>query len=195
MPAEVLQLLKDGNERFVSGQTRHRNLPDAVRATAAGQNPFAVVVACLDSRVPVSLVFDLTVGDVFAVRVAGNVVGTNVLGSLEFAVGIAGAKLILVLGHTGCGAIKGAIDRVQLGTLSALLARISPAIEAAGPGSSADPAYVRRVCEENVRLTTRQILQRSPTIRDLRASGAIGLEGALYDVETGRVTFGIDERR
>lgn len=189
MPRDAFQALKDGNERFVSGKPLHRNLPADVRATSAGQKPFAAIVACMDSRVPVSLVFDLTIGDVFAVRVAGNVVGTNVLGSLEFAVAIAGARLILVLGHTQCGAIKGAIDRVELGTLTALLARISPAVDAAGPGSSADPAYVRRVCEENVRLTMRQIRERSRVLRDLIASGALRLVGGMYDLETGRVAF------
>jgi carbonic anhydrase len=188
-PAEALRLLMEGNERFVSGTSLHRNLPADVRATSTGQRPFAAIVACMDSRVPVSLVFDLTVGDVFAVRVAGNVVGTNVLGSLEFATAIAGAKLILVLGHTQCGAIKGAIDRVQLGTLTALLARISPAVSAAGPGTSTDAGYVRRVSEENVRLTMRQIRERSSIVRDLLASGGVRLVGSMYDLETGRVTF------
>ena len=188
-PEKTLAMLKAGNARFVAGKTTHRNLPASVRATSAGQYPFGAVVSCMDSRVPVELVFDLTVGDAFSLRVAGNVINPDILGSLEYATKVSGAKLILVLGHTHCGAIKGAIDNVVLGNLTDLLAKIAPAVAAAGPGSSKDNSYVDRVAEQNVRVAMRAVRDRSPVLRDLLASGSVHLAGAVYDIETGKVRF------
>jgi carbonic anhydrase len=188
-PEKALEILKAGNRRFTSGSPVHRDLLANVHATAEGQYPFGAIVSCMDSRGPVELIFDQTIGDVFSIRVAGNVVNADVLGSLEYATKVAGAKLIVVLGHTHCGAVKGAIDNVKLGNLTELLARISPAVTAAGPGSSKDHAYVDRVAEQNVRLAMKQIREKSLTIRDLLASGAIHLVGGMYDIDTGRVQF------
>ena len=188
-PQKAIEILQAGNKRFTSGKPLHRDLAANLRATAAGQYPFGAIVSCMDSRGPVELIFDQTIGDVFSIRVAGNVVNADVLGSLEYATKVAGAKLILVLGHTHCGAVKGAIDNVKLGNLTDLLARISPAVTAAGPGSSKDHAYVDRVAEQNLRLAMKQIREKSPILRDLIASGAVRLVGGMYDIETGKVTF------
>jgi carbonic anhydrase len=196
-PEKALELLKAGNARFVAGKTTHRNLPANVRATAAGQYPFGAIVSCMDSRVPVELVFDLTVGDAFSLRVAGNVINPDILGSLEYATKVAGAKLILVLGHTHCGAVKGAIDGVQLGNLTGILARIVPPA-ATGPapgssggatGSSKDNAYVDQVTEQNVRNAMKEIRGKSSVLKELLDTGAVRLVGGIYDVETGKATF------
>jgi carbonic anhydrase len=188
-PEEALEVLKAGNARFVAGETIHRNLPASVRATAAGQYPFGAIVSCMDSRVPVELVFDLTVGDAFSLRLAGNVIDPYILGSLEYATKVMGAKLILVLGHTHCGAVIGAIDNVVLGNLTDLLANIAPAVAAAGAGSSKDDSYVARVAEQNVRLAMPAVRDGSPVLKDLLASGSVRLAGAIYDIETGKVRF------
>jgi len=188
-PDNALVLLKEGNARFASGKLLKRDFPAEVRATAAGQYPFGAIVSCMDSRGPVELIFDQTFGDVFSIRIAGNVVNADVLGSLEYATKVAGAKLILVLGHTHCGAVKGAIDNVKLGNLTDLLGKISPAVTAAGPGSAKDYSYIDRVAEQNARLAVKQIREKSPTVRELLASGAVRLVGGMYDIETGRVTF------
>jgi carbonic anhydrase len=189
-PEEALELLKAGNERFVAGTPKHRDLPAKVRATAAGQSPFGAIVSCMDSRVPVELVFDLTVGDAFSLRVAGNVINDDILGSLEFATEIAGAKLILVLGHTRCGAVRGAIDGVKLGNLTALVDRIVAAdAPRPAPGSAEDAAYVETVTRENAVHSMREIREKSRVVRWLLESGAARLAGGIYDVETGRVTF------
>jgi carbonic anhydrase len=189
-PEEALESLKAGNERFVAGTPLHRDLPAKVRATAAGQYPFGAIVSCMDSRVPVELVFDLTVGDAFSIRVAGNVINEDILGSLEFATEIAGAKLILVLGHTRCGAVRGAIDGVKLGNLTALLDRVVAAdAPRPGPGSADEGAYVEAVTRENALHSMRDIREKSPVVRKLLESGAVRLSGGIYDVETGRVTF------
>ena len=189
-PEEALELLKAGNERFVAGEPLHRDLPAKVRATAAGQYPFGAIVSCMDSRVPVELVFDLTVGDAFSIRVAGNVINEDILGSLEFATQIAGAKLILVLGHTRCGAVRGAIDGVKLGNLTALLDRVVAAdAPRPGPGSDDESAYVEAVTRENALHSMRDIREKSAVVRKLLESGAVRLSGGIYDVETGRVTF------
>jgi carbonic anhydrase len=194
-PSEALEILKSGNARFVAGETTHRNLPASVRATAGGQSPFAAIVSCMDSRVPVELVFDLTVGDVFSIRVAGNVVNRDVLGSLEFSTKIAGASLVLVLGHTNCGAIAGAIDNVDLGNLSGTLSKVRPAVAAVGVGSSADRRYTEAVAEENVRNSMREIRRQSAVLTELLDSGAVELAGGIYDVETGRARFLASDER
>jgi len=188
-PEEGLEYLKEGNARFVAGTPKHHDVPANVRRTATGQYPFAAILSCMDSRGPVELMFDLTVGDAFSLRLAGNVVNADVLGSLEFATKIAGTELVLVLGHTRCGAVKGAIDGVVLGSLTGLLARISPAVRAAGAGSSEDDAYLERVAERNVRLSMRELQDKSPVLRELITSGSVRLAGAIYDIVTGKVRF------
>jgi carbonic anhydrase len=193
-PARALETLKEGNVRFLEGKRKARDLNAKVIATAAGQYPFAAVVSCMDSRAPVELVLDQGIGDLFSLRVAGNVIDTNFLGSLEYAAKVVGTKLIVVMGHTSCGAVKGAIDDVQLGNLTALLAEIQPAIAAAGPprGTSKDKAFVERVSEQNVRLAMKDIREKSPLVRQMLDAGTVGLVGAMYDVETGKVVFYAD---
>jgi carbonic anhydrase len=192
-PAAALADLRAGNARFVAGQSKVRNLPAKVRATAAGQYPFAVVVSCLDSRTPVELVFDQGIGDLFNARVAGNVLNDDIVGSLEFACKVSGSKLILVLGHSNCGAIKGAVDEVELGKLTGLLHKIKPAVaevpEDVQPRTSKNDAFVQKVAEANVRLVKRQIREQSPILREMLDHGEIALAGGMYDLATGEVHF------
>jgi carbonic anhydrase len=191
-PDDALRELKAGNERFLSGNMRNCDLLAQVRATAGGQAPIAAVLGCIDARVPPELVFDQRIGDIFSARIAGNFVNPDILGSLEFATKVSGAKLIVVLGHSECGAIKGAIDRVQLGDLTQMLAKIRPAVEATkateGEKNSKNTAFVQAVAEENVALATRN-LKANKTLGDLVASKEILIAGAMHDVSTGRVTF------
>ena len=192
-PAKALERLKEGNARFAEGRGLTRNLPAKVAATAADQYPFAAIVSCMDSRAPIEIVFDQAIGDVFSLRVAGNVVDPNFLGSLEYAVKVVGVRLLVVLGHSQCGAVKGAIDGVKMGNLTGLLAEIQPAIDAAGPKkSSKDAAYVARVAEGNVHVAMKEILEKSPILAEAIRSGAVGLVGGMYDLEKGRVTFYAD---
>ena len=193
-PSQALTLLKDGNARFVSGQMLHRDLRQEVLRTSSGQYPLAVVVSCLDSRVPAELIFDQGLGDIFNGRVAGNVVNEDILGSLEFATKVSGAKLIVVMGHTSCGAIKGACDDVQLGNLTALLARIKPAVDSVQtePGemrSSKNSAFVEKVAEANVHHALKTIRTQSPILNEMIEKGQVGLVGGNYDLGTGKVTF------
>ncbi len=193
-PDQVFDELRRGNDRFVRGTPRSRDWMAQAEATASGQYPQAIVLGCVDSRVPVEVVFDQGIGDVFVGRVAGNFENTDLLGSMEFATKVAGSKLIVVLGHTSCGAVKGAIDDVELGNLTPMLANLQPAVDAArqrsgGTGSSSDPAFVDRVVEENVRITVRDIQDRSPVIRELVDQGQLKVVGGIYDLETGRVTW------
>jgi carbonic anhydrase len=187
-PAAALARLKEGNARFASNTAKQRDLSAKVIATASGQFPFAVVLGCMDSRSPIEIVFDQTIGDVFAVRVAGNVINDDELGSFEYAVKV-GAKLVVVLGHTGCGAVKGAIEDVKLGNLTGLLAKIRPAVAAAGCANAKDEACVTKVAEQNVRQGMKQIREKSPYLRKYLDEGKVGLAGAIYDVGTGKVTF------
>jgi|SRR5579862_5320507 len=187
-PAAALQRLKEGNGRFVANATKRRDWSAKVVATASGQYPFAAVLGCMDSRAPIEIVFDQGLGDVFGVRVAGNIVNDDELGSLEYAVKV-GTKLIVVLGHTSCGAVKGAIDGVQLGNLTGLLAKIHPAVTAAGCDNSKDDACVTKVAEMNVRQAVGEIRAKSPYLAKYIDEGKVGLVGALYDVATGKVTF------
>jgi carbonic anhydrase len=191
-PGKALDTLKEGNKRFRAGTSVQKNLPAKVKASAAGQYPFAVVLGCMDSRVPAEAVFDQSIGDLFNIRVAGNVVNADNLGSLEYATKVIGVKSIVVLGHTSCGAIKGAIDNVKLGNLTELVAKIQPAVTASGPGTSKDHAYVDKVGEQNVRLAMKEIREKSPVIKEMLDSGAVGMVGAMYDLETGAVTFFAD---
>lgn len=192
-PDEALQLLKDGNARFVAGESIERDLIEQQKETASGQYPFAVVLSCLDSRSAPEVVFDQGVGDLFVGRVAGNVVDTNLLGSFEFATAAAGSKLIVVMGHTECGAVKGACDGVELGNLTRTLANIRPAVEAVsgipGERNSKNRAFVDAVAHENVRQTVQNIVDRSEVLRELVEAGKLKVVGAMYDVATGEVTF------
>jgi carbonic anhydrase len=187
-PRAAIERLEEGNRRFVANATKKRDWSAKVAATASGQFPFAAVLGCMDSRAPSEILFDQGLGDVFGVRVAGNVVNEDELGSLEYAVEV-GAKLIVVLGHTGCGAVKGAIEGVELGNLTGLLAKIRPAVAAAGCDDAKDERCVTRVAEANVRLALGELRAKSPYLDERVRTGAIGLVGALYDVSSGRVTF------
>jgi carbonic anhydrase len=192
-PAQALAELKAGNARFVAGKPLHRDFPAQVKATASGQYPFAVVLSCLDSRQPIEIVLDQGVGDIFSARVAGNVLNDDILGSMEFACKVSGAKLIAVIGHSNCGAIKGAIDDVQLGDLTGLLTKIKPAIDAVpadvSPRTTKNYDFVNAVAEENVKLVMKEIRERSPILREMLDKGEIGLVGGMYDLSTGKVTF------
>jgi carbonic anhydrase len=192
-PQQALQELRDGNARFVAGKPRARDFAAEVKATASGQYPFAVILSCLDSRQPVEIVFDQGIGDVFSARVAGNVLNDDILGSLEFACKASGAKLIAVVGHLNCGAIKGAIDNVELGNLTGLLARIKPAVDlvpADGqPRTSKNHDLVDKVGAANVHLVMNEIRDRSPVLREMLDKGEIELVGGMYDLSTGKVEF------
>ena len=192
-PAKALEMLKQGNERFVSGKSIERDYLAQVKQTSGGQFPFAAVVSCLDSRIPPAIVFDRGIGDFFVARVAGNFVNDDILGSLEFATKLAGAKLILVMGHTECGAVKGACDAAQLGLLTATLANINPAVKAVQgdytPRNSQNAEFVQAVTEMNVLHTMQMLRDRSVVLREMIDKGEIGLVGAMYDVSSGRVIF------
>ena len=192
-PQDALAKLRAGNARFAAGQSRARNLPAEVRSTAGGQYPFAVIVSCLDSRAPVELLFDQGIGDLFNARVAGNVLNDDILGSLEFACKASGSKVILVLGHSNCGAIKGAIDGVELGKLTSLLDKIRPAMaqvpESIQPRNAKNDDFVQKVAEANVRLVMRQIREQSSILHGMLDAGTIGLAGGMYDLATGEVHF------
>lgn len=191
VPQDALEILLAGNQRFINGISVNKDLLSKVEITGNSQKPFAAILSCMDSRAPVELLFDQGIGDVFSVRMAGNVTSENVLGSLEYATGVVGSKLLMVMGHTNCGAIKGAIDKVELGNLTQLLDKIQPAVEQACESGkncdSSDKEYVNAVSEQNVRNVKQAILDQSPIIRDLVKEGKVLLVGAMYDVETGSV--------
>jgi carbonic anhydrase len=196
-PAEVLAILKEGNERFVNNLKSNRNLLEQVNDTRKGQFPIAIILSCIDSRTSVELIFDMGLGDVFSARVAGNVVNDDILGSMEFACKLAGSKLIVVLGHSLCGAIKGACADVELDHLTGLLQKIKPAVHAAreelGEETAADKALlVQRVAERNVQLTVEQIRKQSPLLDAMEKAGQIDIVGGMYDIETGQVEFYTD---
>jgi carbonic anhydrase len=192
-PDQALAALKSGNERFVDGKMLSRDLMAQVRSTASGQFPFAVVLGCIDSRVPPELIFDQGIGDIFSARIAGNFANTDIIGSIEFATKLAGARLVVVLGHTECGAVKGACDNAQLGNLTHTLSNINPAVYAvtAVPGArnSKNEAFVQEVADQNVRLTVKSLTDRSTVLQDLVASSRLKVVGAMHHVSTGRVTF------
>ena len=187
-PAAAMERLEQGNARFVANASKPRDWSAKVVATASGQYPFAAILGCMDSRAPIEIAFDQGLGDVFGVRVAGNVVNEDELGSLEYAVSV-GTRLIVVLGHTSCGAVKGAIEGVEMGNLTGLLAKIRPAVAAAGCRDAKDEHCVTRVAEENVRLALARIREQSPYLAERIDAGTVGLVGAIYDVATGRVRF------
>ena len=192
-PQKALQMLKEGNMRFVQGNMLKRDLMQQVKDTGSGQFPFAAIVGCIDSRASNELIFDQGIGDIFSARIAGNFVNDDILGSLEFACAAAGARLIVVLGHTECGAVKGACDDVVLGNLTRTLANIKPAVAAVSgydsDRSSSNKAFVQAVTDKNVLLTVELIRERSSILRDMINTGQIGLVGAMYDVHTGKVSF------
>ncbi len=192
-PEDALNELKAGNERFLSQNMRNCDLLSQVRATAGGQFPSAVVVGCIDSRVPPELVFDQRIGDIFSARIAGNIVDDDIIGSAEFATKLSGAKLIVVLGHSECGAVKGAIDGAQLGLLTQLLQRIKPAIDAnknaPGEHTSKNKAFVQQVAITNAKLSAENFQQKSEVLRDLVARSELKIVSAMHDVASGRITF------
>ena len=191
-PVDVINMMKDGNERFRRGLRVNRDFLREQRERAAGQFPAAVILSCIDSRAPAELIMDLGIGDVFNARVAGNVANPDILGSLEFACHVAGAKVVLVLGHSSCGAIAGAIDGVELGQLTGLLSRIRPAVAETpyeGARRSSDVAFVERVARTNVERTIGVIRKESAILRDLERKEAIAISGAMYDLKTATVSF------
>jgi carbonic anhydrase len=194
-PANALKLLQEGNERFRANLRVNRDLLKQVNETDNGQWPFAAVLSCIDSRTSAELIFDQGLGDIFSVRIAGNVVNEDILGSLEFACKVAGAKAIVVLGHSHCGAIKGACDGVELGHLTGLLKKIRPAVEAASISrdlesqTSADPEFVDEVARENVKRSVETILDRSTVLHEMHEVGDIDVVGGMYCVATGQVDF------
>lgn len=192
-PAKAIELLKDGNKRFVNNLKINRNLLQQVNETSDGQHPFALILSCIDSRTSAELIFDQGLGDIFSCRIAGNILNEDILGSMEFACKVAGSKVIVVLGHTKCGAIKGACDDVKLGNLSTLLHKVKPAIEAERSTkqnrTASNGEFVENVAALNVRQTLNQIPARSPIIAEQIEKGEIALIGGMYNVETGVVEF------
>jgi carbonic anhydrase len=191
-PALALKILKEGNKRFLNNATINRDLNLQVEQTSTGQYPFACILGCIDSRVPSELVFDQGFGDIFNVRIAGNFVNTDILGSMEFACKVAGSKIILVLGHTKCGAIKGACDHVKLGNLTAMLQNFDDVLDAseyAGDRSSQNTEFVDLVTHKNIEMTIDKIRKNSPVLSEMEKNGEILIAGALYDVTDGSVKF------
>src|ERR1700738_684818 len=191
-PDETLALMKKGNKRFFTGKREDHNFLAQQRASAKGQYPAAVLLTCIDSRAPAETILDLRIGDIFNCRVAGNVENLDILGSMEFACKLSGAKVILVMGHTACGAIKGAIDNAELGNLTGLLAKIKPAVQATsytGERSAKNYAFVDAVARKNVEMTVANIRKDSSVLAELESKGTIKITGAMYNLETGAVEF------
>ena len=192
-PKKAIEILREGNIRFMNNLKANRNLLQQVNETSDGQHPFAVILSCIDSRTSVELIFDQGLGDVFSVRIAGNILNEDILGSMEFACKVAGAKIIVVLGHTKCGAIKGACDHVEMGNLTALLTKIQPAVDNETTTSenrnSQNSEFVEKVATINVKLTVQAIMQRSPILANMIQSGEIGIAGGIHDITTGEVVF------
>jgi len=192
-PSVALEILQDGNKRFVSNLKINRNLLQQANETSDGQHPFAVILSCIDSRTSAELIFDQGLGDVFSVRIAGNIVNDDILGSMEFGCKVAGAKIIVVLGHTKCGAVKGACDNVALGNLTGLIAKIKPAVEqeavTAENRNSSNGVFVENVAELNVSLSVKNILLKSPIIAEMVKNGDIGIVGGIHEITTGEVKF------
>ena len=193
-PSQAIEMLKQGNVRFTSGSTTSRDYQSQVSQTAGGQYPLAAVVSCIDSRIPTEIVFDQGIGDIFNARIAGNFVNEDILGSLEFACKVAGAKAIVVMGHTSCGAIKGACDKAELGNLTQMLEKIMPAVDAihtpeGADRSSANAEFVDAVAAKNVELTLAKIKENSPVLEEMIEANEIEIVGAMYDVASGKVSF------
>ncbi len=192
VPSQALQLLREGNHRFINNLKAHRNLLEQVNETKEGQHPFAVILSCMDSRTSAELVFDQGLGDIFSIRIAGNVLNEDIVGSMEFACKVAGAKIIVVLGHTKCGAIKGACDKVEMGNLTPLLRKIEPALLST-PFTAYNPAdtyeFVNAVAAKNVHHVMDEIPRASPILSNMIDAGLIAVVGGMYDIETGKVDF------
>lgn len=194
-PEKSLQFLKEGNQRFQNNLKANRNLLEQVNDTSDGQFPFATILSCIDSRVSAELVFDQGLGDIFSVRIAGNFVNEDILGSMEFGCKLAGTKLVVVLGHTSCGAIKGACDHVRLGNLTALINKIEPAVAAVKEPkdeslrNSQNLEFVDAVSTKNVEITIENIRERSRILAEMEKNGEILIVGAMYDISNGEVTF------
>ena len=192
-PRTALQFLKEGNSRFVNNLKANRNLLEQANETRDGQWPFATILSCIDSRTSAELIFDQGLGDVFSVRIAGNIVNTDILGSMEFACKVAGSKLIVVLGHTKCGAVKGACDHVEMGNLTGLLSKIQPAVYeekvTSDNRTSENGPFVENVAQINVKRSVKNIIERSFVLERMLEAGQIGIVGAMHDIETGLVTF------
>lgn len=192
-PRKALELLQHGNDRFINNLKENRNLLEQVNATSEGQFPFATILSCIDSRTSAELIFDQGLGDIFSVRIAGNIVNTDILGSMEFACKVAGSKLIVVLGHTKCGAVKGACDHVEMGNLTELLSKLQPAVyeekTTTTDRTSKNNVFVENVAAINVSRSVKNIIERSYILEQMIENGEIGVVGAMYDVETGKVEF------
>jgi len=192
-PTMALELLKEGNKRFINNLKINRNLLQQANETSDGQHPFAVILSCIDSRTSAELIFDQGLGDVFSVRIAGNIVNEDILGSMEFGCKVAGSKIIVVLGHTRCGAIKGACDHVELGNLTGLLTKIQPAVEeetsTTQNRNSGNADFVENVADINVALTVQAIMESSPILQEMIENGEIGIVGGKHDISTGEVIF------
>lgn len=191
-PDKVIEMMKKGNQRFRAGKMQTHDYLAQKRASASGQYPAAVILSCIDSRAPAEILLDMGIGDTFNARIAGNIANKDLMGSLEFACAAAGAKVVLVMGHTRCGAIRGAIDNVQLGNLTGLLDTIKPAIAStsyAGERSGKNPAFVDAVARANVQLTIDTLRSGSPVLADLEKKGQIRIVGSMYDLSNGVVTF------
>lgn len=192
-PSMALELLKEGNMRFVNNLKVNRNLLQQANETSDGQHPFAVILSCIDSRTSAELIFDQGLGDIFSVRVAGNIINEDILGSMEFGCKVAGSKIIVVLGHTKCGAIKGACDHVEMGNLTALLSKIRPAVEdeltTKKERNSKNGEFVEKVAAINVKRTVKSIMERSPILKEMILAGEIAIIGGIHDITSGVVTF------
>lgn len=192
-PTMALDLLKEGNKRFVNNLKVNRNLLQQANETSDGQHPFAIILSCIDSRTSAELIFDQGLGDIFSVRIAGNIINEDILGSMEFACKVAGSKFIVVLGHTKCGAVKGACDHIEMGNLTALLSKLQPAVydektEAENRNSGNDN-FVEKVSAINVKSTVYAIMERSPILKDLTERGSVGIVGGSHEISTGEVVF------
>jgi len=195
VPNRAIELLKEGNQRFVASNMASRDLLNQVNDTSTGQYPFATVLSCIDSRVSAELIFDQGVGDIFSARVAGNIVNEDLLGSIEFACKLAGTKVLVILGHTACGAVKGACDDAKLGNLTILLDKIKPAVDAvsepadASLRNSKNIDFVNEVAVKNVHMTIENTRNMSPVLKEMEDNGQIKIVGAMYDINTGKVSF------
>jgi len=194
-PSIALQMLKEGNQRFVNNKAVNRDLLEQVNDTSSGQYPFATILHCIDSRVSAELIFDQGIGDVFSVRIAGNFINEDILGSMEFASKLAGTKIIVVLGHTACGAVKGACDDAKLGNLTSMLSKIKPAVdgvpapEDSNLRNSKNIDFVNNVAKKNVELSIERIMNESEVLADMKNNGEINIIGGMYDIQTGAVNF------
>ncbi len=188
-PKDAYEILVEGNKRFLQGEKAERNLNNQVDETSDGQYPFAAILSCIDSRVPVELVFDQGIGDVFSVRVAGNIVNEDVLGSIEYSCKVAGSKLVIVMGHTKCGAVTAACNNVELGNITPLLQKIDPAIDSLGLTKGSNDIPVEKVAVENVKLSMDRIRNESQILSEMEKEGKIEILGAIYHVENGAVSF------